>query len=338
MPDAVEKMSHALDLGMTPGYMQMLAKELWGRPELVERLDAHPLTASAGAPLDIDALRRALFQCDMSRVPAEDGLRMEVEKLLGELDQFAAAGEELDALLAARVPGLRTTFGNTGRAGAWGGSGLIDAARTCAKEVVQELNDSLAALRSRALARVMPYVVEFVRAEAVHRGQEGALVFDDLILRTRDILRDDSEARLRVRMRYDAVLIDEFQDTDPLQVDIARAFAGEPASGREPGRAVPGGRPEAVDLPLPSRRHGDLRSDRAGAEPRRVALRAAELQPSLAAGRDRMGQRHLRQADRRWADTAKCSRSTASSPRHATVALRGPGGGGVRRLARAACT
>jgi ATP-dependent helicase/nuclease subunit A len=81
--DAVEKMSHALDLGMTPGYMQLLAKELWGRPELVERLDAHPLTASAGAPLDIDALRRALFQCDMSRVPAEDGLRMEVEKLLG---------------------------------------------------------------------------------------------------------------------------------------------------------------------------------------------------------------------------------------------------------------
>ena len=41
-PDAVEKMSHALDLGMTPGYMQMLAKELWRRPELVQRLiEAH---------------------------------------------------------------------------------------------------------------------------------------------------------------------------------------------------------------------------------------------------------------------------------------------------------
>src|SRR4051812_48266232 len=43
-PDAVDKMSHALDLGMTPGYMQMLAKDLWRRPELVQRLIERPLT------------------------------------------------------------------------------------------------------------------------------------------------------------------------------------------------------------------------------------------------------------------------------------------------------
>jgi ATP-dependent exoDNAse (exonuclease V) beta subunit len=33
------------------------------------------------------------------------------------------------------------------------------------------------------------------------------------------------------------LLIDEFQDTDPLQVEIALAFATDPATGRiEPGR------------------------------------------------------------------------------------------------------
>jgi ATP-dependent helicase/nuclease subunit A len=101
--------------------------------------------------------------------------------------------------------------------------------------VVKELNDALAALRSRALAGVLPYVVDFVAQEAVQRGRDGALVFDDLILRTRDILRDDPEARLRLRMRYDAVLIDEFQDTDPLQADIARFFAGEPDERPRPG-------------------------------------------------------------------------------------------------------
>jgi ATP-dependent helicase/nuclease subunit A len=227
-PDAVVTLSHALDLGMTPRYMQTLAKDLWRRPELVQRLLERPLVADASEPLDIEALRRSLLECDMRRVAAEDGLRVEIEKLLGELEQFAAAGDELDALLAARVPGLRVTFGNTGRAGAWGGSAQIDAARRCAKDVVQELNDALSSLRSRALAGVLPYVVRFVAQEAVQRGRDGALVFDDLILRTRDILQEDADARLRLRERYDAVLIDEFQDTDPLQADIARFYAGTP--------------------------------------------------------------------------------------------------------------
>ena len=54
------------------------------------------------------------------------------------------------------------------------------------------------------------------------------LTYDDVLIRLRDTLRDPTRgavARARLRERYDVVLVDEFQDTDPVQWEIMhRAF------------------------------------------------------------------------------------------------------------------
>ncbi|HET9332747.1 MAG TPA: UvrD-helicase domain-containing protein [Gemmatimonadota bacterium] len=69
------------------------------------------------------------------------------------------------------------------------------------------------------------------------RWARAALDYDDLLLRTRDLLRHNAEVRDEVRGRYRAVLIDEHQDTDPVQDEILRiliganAIAGHPADG-----------------------------------------------------------------------------------------------------------
>ncbi|MFB6231138.1 MAG: UvrD-helicase domain-containing protein [Salinibacter sp.] len=66
--------------------------------------------------------------------------------------------------------------------------------------------------------------VEFVRP-AVHtfatlREEEGLLTFHDLLLRTRDLLRDHPRIREAIQDRHPRLLVDEFQDTDPLQAEI----------------------------------------------------------------------------------------------------------------------
>ncbi len=69
--------------------------------------------------------------------------------------------------------------------------------------------------------------------DAAARRRDGTLVFNDLILWTRDLLRDDERgAEPAARARCDALLIDEFQDTDPWQVDIAESFARAADAGR----------------------------------------------------------------------------------------------------------
>ena len=79
------------------------------------------------------------------------------------------------------------------------------------------------------------------------------------------------------------VLVDEFQDTNPLQA--AAPAPAAPAPGRCPRRPLRGGRPEAVDLPLPPCRRGG-HARRVGAGGRRGADRAVRVVPQPAgAGR-----------------------------------------------------
>jgi len=53
----------------------------------------------------------------------------------------------------------------------------------------------------------------------------GALDFDDLLVRTARLLRDDHELRGRLGRRYRFILVDEYQDTNTCQYRIARDLA-----------------------------------------------------------------------------------------------------------------
>ena len=60
------------------------------------------------------------------------------------------------------------------------------------------------------------------------RKQEaGALDFLDLLIKARDLVRDDADVRRQFRRRFRVLLVDEFQDTDPLQAELLRILASE---------------------------------------------------------------------------------------------------------------
>jgi exodeoxyribonuclease V beta subunit len=68
-----------------------------------------------------------------------------------------------------------------------------------------------------------------VRAELQRRKRRlGILSYDDLLSRLADSLAErESPARMRMRQRWRIVLVDEFQDTDPVQWQVLdRAFSG----------------------------------------------------------------------------------------------------------------
>jgi ATP-dependent helicase/nuclease subunit A len=52
------------------------------------------------------------------------------------------------------------------------------------------------------------------------RKEEGSLTHHDVLLLTRNLLKEDEEARARAQRSVSHLLVDEFQDTDPLQAQI----------------------------------------------------------------------------------------------------------------------
>lgn len=65
---------------------------------------------------------------------------------------------------------------------------------------------------------------------AEHKRASAQLDFDDLIFAARDMLRDHEDVRQALGRRYERVLVDEFQDTDPLQSEIFWRLCGEPGA------------------------------------------------------------------------------------------------------------
>ncbi len=74
--------------------------------------------------------------------------------------------------------------------------------------------------REKAVARVWE---EYERALSA----DGALDFDDLLLRTLALLRGSERVRSLLQNRWSYITIDEYQDTNKSQYEIARILAGE---------------------------------------------------------------------------------------------------------------
>ena len=75
--------------------------------------------------------------------------------------------------------------------------------------------------RWSALYPLLEDLRRFVLDYAESRKLGGRAEFHDLLIWARDLLRDDTSVRDHFRDRYRYILIDEFQDTDPIQAEIA---------------------------------------------------------------------------------------------------------------------
>ena len=65
------------------------------------------------------------------------------------------------------------------------------------------------------------------------KARTAALDFLDLLLRTRDLVRDRADVRADLQQRLSHIFVDEFQDTDPLQAEILVLLAAaDPSTAR----------------------------------------------------------------------------------------------------------
>ncbi len=105
------------------------------------------------------------------------------------------------------------------------GKNACTAIKDLLREIQAEVTPELANGRRHALSELVRSLTEFVLDYAERRRREGRAEFQDLLVWARDLLRDDITVRDHFRRRFSHLMIDESQDTDPLQAEIAMFLA-----------------------------------------------------------------------------------------------------------------
>jgi len=72
------------------------------------------------------------------------------------------------------------------------------------------------------------------------KRKAGALDFLDLLIKARDLVRDDGDVRAAFQRRFRVLLVDEFQDTDPLQAELLLLLASADGARGAGGPTRPG--------------------------------------------------------------------------------------------------
>ena len=193
-------------------------------------------------------------------VSSEEAEEPETTAIAG---QFRALAEEIDSVLPVETPAalvrlLITTLHDelctqAGKFRAYKRKGKWGAAAKCAglaKADGDRLNDLATAhyalccrawtafhgaVATHVLADLVPLVEPVMARFREHKRAAALLDFDDLIFAARDLLRDHDDVRRALAARFSHVLVDEFQDTDPLQTEIFWRLCGEPPAEGDAG-------------------------------------------------------------------------------------------------------
>jgi len=122
-------------------------------------------------------------------------------------------------------------WGRGGRANNW--SGRLDELKGGCKKWQADVAALVNKVRDATLRSIVHWCGERVLDSARARQAEGRLEFHDLLVLARDLLRDNAEVRETLQGRYRRLLLDEFQDTDPIQIEIAVRIVGGAAATQQ---------------------------------------------------------------------------------------------------------
>ena len=95
----------------------------------------------------------------------------------------------------------------------------------------------------RAAGALLELATRFITRLDEEKRKRGVLDFDDLLMRTRALL-DNAAALDRIRKQYDYIFVDEFQDTDRVQVEIFDRLARDRSGAFVPGKTIVVGDPK----------------------------------------------------------------------------------------------
>ena len=188
------------------------------------------------APRARSSARRGRRRCGHGRpVPRQRGRAARPARRVRRLGVGPAGSRGRRQPAGTAGPGAELRRVRTGRAGNWPDVNRVRDRVQALEPVRDDIRDRV---QQAALERLAAELARFTVDAAEERRRAGELEFHDLLVLARAVLRDPVhgvEVRAAAAERYQRLLLDEFQDTDPIQVELAVLLASrDPDAGAKP--------------------------------------------------------------------------------------------------------
>jgi ATP-dependent helicase/nuclease subunit A len=214
-PDHVFKVAAALHENY-----DLLAGASWTLPMATD-----PVAVAQGAAADLREIQRL---CREHAPGGHEAIPL-IEGLSFSCDRLGDAATSDDALVALAAVEEIYVPGNASRWPRIDGQTVFARIKELRDGVEDDAKEALQAHRTRLFCRLLDALRAFVLGYATDRKRLGVATFQDLLVWARDLLQASEDVRQRVRSRWAQVFVDEFQDTDPLQAEIAFYLCSDPA-------------------------------------------------------------------------------------------------------------
>ncbi len=220
------RLRNFLELGFPVADLEKIRDAMLDLPELREHFPrshgASPVEIRASIADAFDAWAEVGRHC----VNDEDKALIQLEKARSWLEGLSGLSQT-ELLRELWSPGFKLNK-RVGSPGNWGDS--TEEGRENLKlfrgEYDRFLQNSAKIIAHEVLAGLVPLVRGFVESFETEMREAGLLSYQDMLFLAAKLVRENPSVRGRIRESIRHFLVDEFQDTDPLQVELIFLLAG----------------------------------------------------------------------------------------------------------------
>ncbi|WP_354699040.1 DNA helicase [Paraconexibacter sp. AEG42_29] len=232
------RVAQALNRTMWPEHLRELAEILTEHRAVLPLAPVRVDDADLAGYLSVidgvvDDIARLHEEFDLPEADAGIQQLPEIERWLDRVAEARGATADLERLLA-RAP----SYTARGAQKHWDDAEGCKILKAAVNRLTTANVEACAALRTRAIADVLPLVSSFVMDFAEERRRTARLSFDDLLLWSRDLVAQHPDVREDFRRQFKAILVDEFQDTDPVQAELVLHLTSD-GPETDPQKLVP---------------------------------------------------------------------------------------------------
>jgi len=167
---------------------------------------------------------RRLSQLESHCIDENDGAFANIQATKGAADRARRAeGAALRSLLLSMKINP-----NKGNQQGWNDKAVLKAVKDELKALRDDKDAFEIAAQQQVALNLRNRLADFLDFFAERQRRDALVDFQGLLLEARNVLANDLAVRRYFQNRFDALLIDEFQDTDPLQVELAFFLAEDP--------------------------------------------------------------------------------------------------------------